>query len=463
MIDWASRLFIKHVSVGRLALRIALTCLAIYLLHSLLGSKVGVMPVSSRVRYTGEAIEESEENSPCNDIYTFDPRANKVLAALFPSKIAPVGLCLAYVSRYLTPRLTTISDALRDYDAKTRLSDKVVVPVSYGKDLLDSYWLDATTSNQRAHAFLSRPDFEQLMADVQALGDSDTACKSVLEKALFQRDINQGCAIFEKALRISFDLRDRTRARTALDLFTKLLNRLKLTPTEYIRLTQIRPKACNPKLFNPVCNFEITDSYLPFRVFALDPTWYEVPFPKMDSRHAQHFQHRSFIHIFWRLGAMSPDQMHAYWVRQFDKVGNYLLLRSDAIPLPDHSETLLIRSFGVLLTSDEFVDTGFPEEVLMRLMKNSQSRLDMATSDYRGTLIYQYKMSRRALLNNPSSLGLGRLVDDDPSFIGFNAEVPDSDNSYSDALATVRYNCINCHSMQLYGASTVFSMARRPE
>jgi hypothetical protein len=88
--------------------------------------------------------------------------------------------------------------------------------------------------------------------------------------------------------------------------------------------------------------------------------------------------------------------------------------------------------------------------------------VDLEASDFRGTLLYQYRMSREALLADPRSLGLRRVGTDELQFAGFFGDVPDPRNGYSDLITTMRANCISCHSELFYGLNTVFSFERDP-
>src|SRR5262249_6199884 len=130
--------------------------------------------------------------------------------------------------------------------------------------------------------------------------------------------------------------------------------------------------------------------------------------------------------------------------------------------LPAQTETLLLRTFGVFLHDGTYADAGFPEEVDMRLFKYQRTQVDLATSDFRGTLLYQYKMRRRDLLARVSALGLYRVHETDPQFFGFLSEVPDPREANSEPLTIMRNNCVSCHSEALYGVSTVFSLAQPP-
>lgn len=156
---------------------------------------------------------------------------------------------------------------------------------------------------------------------------------------------------------------------------------------------------------------------------------------------------------------MSREEFAKYWSGLRQSYGEDLMVSSEATALPAGTETLLVRSFGVFLDDGSYADTGFPEEVLMRNFQYEKHQFDPATSDLRGSLHYQYKLKRKRLIADPASLGLQRIRDDDPQFLGFFGEVPDPFNATSEAIGTMRFNCIGCHSETLYGVSTVFSLS----
>jgi hypothetical protein len=169
------------------------------------------------------------------------------------------------------------------------------------------------------------------------------------------------------------------------------------------------------------------------------------------------------VKVYVRGPGLDPRSIRELWRRLYQQHGNNLHTRPTKEQFPVGLETMLVRTFGVFLTDGSYADSLWPEEVIIRWFKYTQETLDAATSDFRGTNLYQYKLSRSALIADPGSLGLRRIREDEPQFFGFFGDVPDPRNSYSNTVTTMRSNCITCHSELLYGLSTIFSFERNPD
>jgi hypothetical protein len=282
-----------------------------------------------------------------------------------------------------------------------------------------------------------------------------------LRKAIAQRDLLQTYAVVlraEKKLRRQSHQQLARRLRASL---AGLLHPLLLEADELQMLQSLRPTSL-PDAFTTTLRFSLEDHYLPRQVLVADPSWMEIPSGGMPFRHFRDYGGRSFIKVYMRMQETSVDEVLAIWRRLFDAHGDRLHRTAIADPVPVGLETLLVRTFGVILADGSYHDSHWPEEVIIRAFKYPASTIDLATSDFRGTLFYQYKMSRRALLRDPASLGLRRVFDDDEQFFGFFGDVPDPRNSYSSSLTTMRSNCISCHSELFYGLNTIFSFERDP-
>lgn len=123
---------------------------------------------------------------------------------------------------------------------------------------------------------------------------------------------------------------------------------------------------------------------------------------------------------------------------------------------------MLVRTFGVFMEDGTYRDSHWPEEVLIRAFKYQNPKVDISTSDFSGTVFYQYRLAREALKSKNNFLGLVRVRDDDREFFGFFGSVPDPKNAYSATTTTMRSNCISCHAELFYGINTVFSLERDP-
>jgi hypothetical protein len=213
--------------------------------------------------------------------------------------------------------------------------------------------------------------------------------------------------------------------------------------------------------FTTMCRFSLRDDYLPDIVLGPSPGWFEIPFDDFPASHFVAYGGRCFVRSFLRVPGLSEAQVRDYLSVVARDFGVHATLSAKVPALPGGTETVLLRTFGTFMNDSSFADTHVPEEVLVRIFKYQVSqKVDMATSDYRGTLYYQYKLRRRKLLIDPSTLGLERVGENAPQFYGFFSEIPDLSQSRDETLATMRANCMGCHSELLYGASTVYSICR---
>jgi hypothetical protein len=234
-----------------------------------------------------------------------------------------------------------------------------------------------------------------------------------------------------------------------------------LTENEYRTLLRSLPRAI-PRKFATVSSRSLKEDYLPKRALFPDRSWLEIPPQGRPFRHFTDYDGRSFVKVFMRAPGRSLEQISALWADLYGKYGEQLHISHVPEETPPGLETMLVRTFGVFLENGSYRDSFWPEEVIIRVFKYPAAQLDMTTSDFRGTIFYRYRMVRAALLNEPPSLGLKRIHDDDLQYFGFLGDVPDRRNAYSTGVTTMRCNCIGCHSELFYGLPTIFSFERDP-
>jgi hypothetical protein len=394
-------------------------------------------------------------------IYTFDPRADELRSTFFPPKVKATGFTKAFRDRAQRPRLDTI-DAVVEYHSQAMDVDpSAPAPPGVGwhevdADTLESAWLGSPRDKGWQRPLIERAG--QAADLVAALARDARACANPLEKALFQRDLLQMAMILQDAIEAEPSAQDRAGAQNTLKWLLSLWQRHWLTARELEQMTALRPKSIPARRYRATHQFDLTQDYLPARVLGEADGWYAMPYGDKPSVHYRAFAGRSFISIYMKPPGWARDEFYRYWDTVADKFGANVTRDGRVPPLPAGTETLLLRTFAVFLDDGTCADSGFPEEVLMRLIKYRDTQLDLATSDYRGTLHYRYVMRRRALLADAGSLGLERVRDEDPQFFGFLSEVPDYRRSSSANLTTMRTNCVSCHSEALYSASTMFSL-----
>jgi hypothetical protein len=392
-------------------------------------------------------------------VYTFDPRADRLLEVFFPSRVLAERLAAAYVTRNAPAAFANLDDV---YRRNLSAPDHGVDEPSWIDvgEATDSYWLSGSRDEDHLRRFwaVATQDVVDL---VDGLARSPLRFGSVVEKALFQRDAWQIFSLCSDLRALELAGAEAARRAALLDALGRLVLRLRLDEREYQALLAVRTQA-DPRRFPESSSWDLAEDYLPRRVLATSPGWFSLPFVEEASRHFRIFRGRSFIHVYVKPPGMTAWDFYRYWDRLNRRFGSDIHLRTGKPPLPARTELMLVRTFGMFLADGSYVDSTFPEEVLLRMYKHQLPQLDMATSDYRGALLYQYKLSRRDLLGSPSRLGLRRIREDDAQFVGFFAEAPDPYHSSSDAITTMRFNCILCHSEYQYGVGTVFSMTRPP-
>lgn len=284
---------------------------------------------------------------------------------------------------------------------------------------------------------------------------------AVIAKALAQRDLYQTFLLVSEARKRARDSRqttaDRILARLGDEIRATLLDR-----HEYSRLITARPRSL-PGEYTSELKFSLGDNYLPQVVLEPDPTWLSISNRGEPFRHFVRFRGRSFVKVYMHASDATPAQLQALRQSTFDKYGTHLHITASSAPLPKDMQAVLVRTMGVMLTDGTWRDSFWPEEVIIRAFKYPQATLDLSTSDFVGTLFYQYRMSREKLLTDRKSLGLVRVRDDDRQFFGFFGDTPDLRNSYSATTTTMRENCISCHAELFYGTSTIFSFERDPK
>ncbi|HKQ62030.1 MAG TPA: hypothetical protein VJS92_12125 [Candidatus Polarisedimenticolaceae bacterium] len=391
-------------------------------------------------------------------IYRFDARADALVRLYFPTRVLPATVLESYAQRDRAWEPRNLTDVLQHNVAVEHASGKEPAWIRVDDDPLESFFF----SRRECQRVLEPRFVERARRLLAALAAAPSAWNSVLEKALFQRDLFHIHSVVHAALERSREDERERDGQAVLDGIARLWPRVLLSPAEYAKLRGSVPHQADARRFAAEYASDSRRDYLPARVLGPAPGWQELPFAIDETQHFKTFRGRSFIRVFIRMPGMSVTDLQRYWTEMHAEFGARLPVEGGSSPLPAGTETLLLRTFGVFLEDGRFADSHWPEEVLMRIFKHGTQRLDPSTSDQRGTALYQYKLSRRRLLAQPSSLGLRRIADDDPSFVGFLREAPDAANTTGEAMSTMRYNCIACHSGLLYGAHTVFSLAAEP-
>ncbi|MDJ0837322.1 MAG: hypothetical protein QNK37_12450 [Acidobacteriota bacterium] len=396
------------------------------------------------------------------DTYSFCPKAGEFLDLFFPLETLPSIQTNSYVwGKNIPPVETYVELPRQNFLATEPASDAGKEVLRMDSHSIDSYWSVSLVSVERAVQFVTWCKKKDALALIDDLSYSEWHFSSVLEKSLFQRDVYQVFCLLDRLEGYGAGI-DQPYLNSLKEALKLVFHRALLSKSEYDQLMEHRPSKLNRTFFRSRLDEESPKLYLPEPVYGRTAGWNEIDYSKSATKHFITYEGRSFIKVLVKTPGISQREFLEYRKRVFSKYGQNVTISSNVEPLPANTETLLLRTFGVFLTDGRYADSHLPESVTMRIFRYETQRLDRKTSDFRGTDILSYSMSRENLMKRPGSLGLAEDELDAPTFLGFFKSAPDHGNSYSDALATVRYNCIGCHSELHYGAATVFSLAKDP-
>ena len=394
--------------------------------------------------------------------------ANELLELMFPRSVRPSSTAAALDNPRIIERWRTVEDSVTqqtEVQLPTRMGNR---PVHFAILPIESYWMIAGESDERALALLKVDRVDRLNSLLEKLGNSKQLYRSTLEKALLQRDLFHIESVFVSArLRLKEDTARLTCDRIIAQLSTIIRRQLLLTVEELAELKTEAARRSSLEDFHSSVPVSRDQNYLPVRVVADDETWWPLNFHLKYHVHYGKYRGRSFFKTYGRVPGMSHDAFRDYWHTIATKYGSTANTDNSLPKLPSGSEFLLIRTMGVIIQDGTIADSDVIEEVVIRRFLTKAMEFDPKTSDYRGTQHFQYIMDRALCLSNPDRPGLRRIADDDPAYLGFFAGAPDFQTSWNEHMTTARFNCIICHSESQYGAPTVFSLGfeevRHPE
>ncbi len=395
--------------------------------------------------------------------YVFDERANQLVRLMFPRYINNFKVSNAYLSRKQPARFSSLQAVLSYVNDSLDGNYPTHEPLDTRWQALDSYWrtVDPSRGRKRTRSG-DLNEAERLIASLAK--ETSFVFRNIREKALFQRDVVAVSQTFQDLIDDGQDDARVLQLRGIADGLTRLLRRVTFTSPELSALRDEVFGGGQRPPFTTTCTFDLKENYLPDVILKKNHDWFEIPFDAVPARHFIAYGGRCFVRTFLRAPGMSQSAIRDYLNGIARTFGIGATLSAEVPPLPSGTETVLLRTFGVFMEDGSYADTNIPEEVLVRVFKYRKDQvLDMSTSDYRGTMLYQYKMRRAKLIREPGTLGLERLGEDSVQFYGFFNEIPDLSESRDETLTTMRANCVGCHSELLYGASTVYSFCRTSE
>jgi hypothetical protein len=386
---------------------------------------------------------------------------DRLVNFVFDSHLSTGGLTQALVYRDRSDQIRSFAD-VRNYNisAAFRLHGSAQAFQLEHRPAESPYWERVETPGLAAEFI--RHLGQEFATELQAPSAQATRTRTPLEKAVAGRDLFQAFSLLYRAAENSEDASAQAMAMQIENLLARLFVSVRLTETEYRELCALRPTRL-PRGFTSRVSFSLEEDYLPRRVVGEDESWLSVAGDGRRTRHFRAYGGRAFVRVYVRSPGMSHRQLKILWSELYTMHGERLHNVAVDEDVPKGLETLLVRTMGVFLADGTFRDSKWPEEVIIRQFKYPGFRIDNTTSDFSGTVFFQYRMSTESLLRNPESLGLRRVHDDDPQYFGFFGDVVDVHHSYSDTVTTMRSNCIACHSELFYGLNTVFSFERDPE
>jgi hypothetical protein len=348
-------------------------------------------------------------------------------------------------------------EAMQYHAASVNAGSTVALPYEGAYQATESFWRSAHPGDGRAQMLFA--DVPRIEAIVRCMARDKCKPADMLERALWQRDLI--CTL--QAIFHCQATEDKSLPTAgwqgAKDALIGYLRALAFSQDDLDKLHRYVSSAAGSEHFARTCRAVLSDDYLPPVVFGPAAHWHELPSDEDPGLHYQAYGGRNFTRVFMMVPGMEETDFFAYWSKVTRRFGMNVTVSAAVPRLPPGTQTVLLRTFGVFLDDGSYADSRIPEEVLVRIFKYSEAKLDPDTSDGLGTLHYQYKLRRHRLFTDPASLGLCRIHDADGQFYGFFAEVPET--SSTEHLTTMRANCISCHSEVLYGASTIFSLCRR--
>jgi len=407
----------------------------------------------------------ASESSGISPIYS-NTNVERLFDIIFPDTNLSVGIGYTYATRANNWTPDNLNDVISEYtNWYTKRLPTGLFEIR--RDSTESYWLGLLKDGSGLPALLSPDNCSAIETLSSNIVKEQVRFASILEKALFQRDVFQLYYILVKCTNapdIPSDASLFCRQALLVKTIKQLLDNLRFNSEEYEMLTnqfcENLTSAIQQHVFEEEDSFDPTKNFMPLQKILCQEGWYEMQFASGDNVHFNHYGGRSFVRVFVQPAQWSQEDFNVYWGVVQHQFGNAVHLYAGVPPLPAGTKFTLLRTFAILMTDGTVVDSGIPEEILIRAFKTSKDKLDLNSTDYRGTYFYVYKMSRRALLETPVSLGLIRHFAEDPAFPGFDSDVPTLEKSRNNGaqIRTMRQQCIECHSLARYGSGTVFSL-----
>lgn len=386
------------------------------------------------------------------------PAAQSLLETIFPRKMIASGLTFGHTEIRAFDEVSSV-DALREiYIRGSHIDDNSQNEVEFQRYPIESpyFWWAQRSHNSEMN--LNDSELSSVTDDVVLLSRSFSEITSIVERALLQRDIYQLYSILYLA-RIRMPNRSSSLNRAMREI-EGIWNDLLF---DEIDVENLKRTVADRKCFVEIERGEGEIWNIPVNSSEeMGSSWTKLDFFVGIGKHFTDYRGRSFVKVFVNIPGMNEFQVREFWSHLYQKYGNTLHVTGNTPALPAGTATLLVRTFGIFLRDGSYVDTGIPEEVLVRGFRYERPMFDSLSADKKGTMFYQYKLDRFALIRDGENI-IYSVDLNAPQFFGFFGDSPDPRNSLSTTLTTMRVNCIACHSELLYGTSTVFSFEHNPD
>jgi hypothetical protein len=290
-----------------------------------------------------------------------------VMTCIYPHKGLPTHLTHAFLDRYNRNPPKDLGDCYRHIHRATAVAQKGQEEFSFHEDILESPWLNVALAKAWRMAFYEDVIDKNFVGIIRDFDRAEIPTDSILEKALLQRDLLQVFHVLHAAWSSEPIKEQKSKAEQAMQVLSKLLEEMTFNESDLLNLRSLRPSLITSEDYVTLNHFDLKEHYLPQIVLAEQAEWYPMYFSVDRNQHFRTYLGRSFIRIYWRSPGWSKEEFYAYWDDVYARFGDENHVSSDVPDLPPRSETVLVRTFGVLLEDLTLADSGFPEEVIMRL------------------------------------------------------------------------------------------------
>lgn len=403
---------------------------------------------------------------PQFDRPTFSPYgrldfANELIRVMFPAGVKSNKVAISLLEIESNDEIKSFEDYYRCYFRLNQAAG--TMDLDWRWPPMESYWLDLVSIPERADQFLGGERIAALTAQLtQAKSWIESNPPDVVVKSVLQRDLYHTFGIVLSAARSAQTPLAKERGQLLLPVLADLVRQLRLSPSEILELS-LRVKELESEIriedSTPVA---LSDERIPAYIFGETQIGVVRMHFRLDEHtHFSEYRGRSWFRIYLSVPGWTPGEIEQYWDECWNGVGPRIHVSPVPRDLPAGTETTLVRTMSLFADDWSVFDSGLVEELLIRYFRREKPQYDPGSSDFRGTLHFQYLLDRHRLFSRDQVMGLRRVHDDEPSFVGIFPRTNDLTTSNVEVATQSRWNCLNCHAESVYGANTVFALGHR--